>query len=634
MSTPPHPPAASAAAEPPTRPRRWRRWLLSGAGILVALGLGITAAVLAVMFPSRDSLQWPVLPPADYAYASQSRRVVARLLDEPARLVHTAGAGAPAPLSGFDYARHSPYLPQDRQAAQRVFSVAAGEVLLEESLAGVAHASSVYEGRYALHLPAGEATRWPLAQVPAGSTLSLGVAGLPPHRDVTLCPVEITVTVQGAAGATDHPLGRLGESPQDFGWRDHELPLPAGATAVTFTAKAAAGCDGPGHAFLADPTVWAPRQGPAPINVLYINVCTWRADDLGPEARGATPKLDALAATGRRFTQARSNANWSKASQISALTGRYASTLGLKHHRVPVGQLEGLSYAHSQWPTLASVLRGAGYETAALVDNIFLADFLRVGVDLGFARFVDNARHIHNTVDLMREAVAWLTAHGDRPFFLYLNPANPHFRYRPPREYLGQIGFGWADLTGDLQHALHLGEVAYTDDAVGELLEAVRRLGLAERTLVVMHGDHGETLSWARDLEVKVPAAHKARESMIYKTTRYKHGWSWQETEIRIPLLFARPGAVPPAVDDRPASPIDVAPTILAHLGLPKPPTMLGRDLFRAGPTAPIVVDGKGFDAVVDGPLKLVRFWPGYGWWRRKHTGEVSDSPVLLFDLA
>lgn len=614
--------------------RKWGRRLAIAAIALLLIGAATTLIVLSVMFPSRDSLVWPVVPEAGHLYADRSEQVAVRLIDALDRVEFAADPSAGlAALGRYKYVLESPYLPTDRVAARRVFSVAVGDVLLDAALSRVAHASSVYEGRYAVYLPAGDAMSFSAGFAP-GAILRFGLVGIPDHADTVTCPVDVEVVQHTPQHVDIVALGRFGLGPEDFTWKDFAIALRPDAVRVELKAKPVAGCNEPGHAFVAEPTVWVPRDGPAPINVLYVNVCTFRADDLGAGNRGATPALDALSATAHAFTHARANANWSKASQISALTGRYPSSLGLKHYRVPVSDFERRTFEGSRWPTLASTLRDRGYETLALVDNIFLAGYLRVGVDLGFARFVDNARDIRNTIDLVGDAIAWLEDNGDKPFLLYLNLAAPHARYRPPREYLWQIGFGWSDLVGDLERALHLGEVAYTDDAIGALLKTVENLGLSGRTLIVIHGDHGETMEPAEDLEVEVPSADQPRESMIYPTTLYKHGWSWQEPELRVPLMFARAGTIAAAQDPRPVSPIDVTPTILAQLGEPKPASMAGRDLFASPPTAPILVEGKQFDAVFDGDLKYVRFWPGYGWWRRKSTGVVSTAPELLFDLA
>lgn len=606
-----------------------RRAVLALPLLAVVGGLG----VLAEMFPSTEDLPWPEAPPADGRFAARGLQAVFRFVDHVDRLrFREAAPGAFAAaldeVRRYRYLRTSPYLPADRASARRVFSVALGRVLVDADLAQVKHAGAVYEGRYALYLPTGDAVSVEVE----GAELGLAAAALGDFDEVRTCDAELVVTIAapGAAPARH----RVALDRDAHAWRDLEFPLPGRAT-VTLEARAADGCPGRGHVFLADPTVWAPAPAP-PINVLYVNVCTLRADDVGVlgQPRPATPHLDALAADGALFTRARANANWSKASQMSALIGRYPSTFGVTHFRSIVDPFEHSNFLHAAWPTLASILRARGYETAALVDNIFLNQFLHVGVDLGFARFRDDMRHIRNGVELVGEAVQWLEAHGDRPFFLYLNLANPHFRYRPPREELFASGFEWGDLVGDLQRALHLGEVRYTDRAVGRLLEAVERLGLRGRTLVVVHADHGELLD--RDLEVTVRSTVRPRQIERYAPTRYKHGWTWFESEVRVPLVLALPGRVAPGTRiDRPVQLVDVAPTILDLLGIERPPTMHGQNLLApVDPDRPVIVEGKQFRSVVVEPHKLVRFLPGLEAWRFRGDDAFVRAPTLLYDLA
>lgn len=622
-------------------PRSRRRILrLVGLGLsaVLVLGAAVTGVVLAKMFPSSDSLPWRPPPPADARFAQKSTRPVFRFVERAPELRFEGDVGsALAQVSRYRYLRDSPYLPADRVSARRVFSVAAGDVLVDEDLAQVKHAGAVYEGRYALYLPTGTTVSADL-DLPPGATLSLATTVLPDFEGVKTCEAQLTVSVvRGGVEQTlfERRLTRRADG-ADFAWTPVNLPLGAGGPArVVLRARSVDGCAGFGHVFLADPTVHAPAAEPPPVNVLYINICTLRADDLGVlgQPRPVSPHLDALAASGAVFTQARANGNWSKSSQMSALTGRYPSNIGNKYYRSMVEPYERDNYTHLAWPTLPSLLRARGYETLALVDNVFLHDFLRLGVDLGFARVRDDARHITNGVALMSDAVEWLEGQGERPFFMYINVANPHSKYRPPREDLFRSGFGWRDLTGDLQRALHLGEVAFTDRAVGQLLEALDRLGLRERTLVVVHSDHGELLDAEHDLEVTVRSTTQPRTLYKYPNTIYKHGWTWFDAEMRVPLLLALPGRVEANQRvDRPVTLVDVAPTILGLLGIEPPPTFQGRSLF-ARTRHPVVVEGKQFKSIVEGNWKLVRFHEGMTTWRRHATGETVDRPALLYDL-
>jgi len=610
------------------------RVVLIGLCVVLVLAPLATGLVLARMFPSSADLPWPALPAADRRHAGPGLERVHDFVESVHALRFEGAADAAlAEVRTYGFVRDSPYLPADRVAAERVFSVAAGDVLVDEDLSKVKDANAIYEGRYALYLPAGTAVT---AAIPdrAGARLSLGLMALPPFAAVQTCGARVEVH----AGAALLQAIDLSARKEDFAWQDLDLPLPPGTDQVTLRTVAAADCAGRhAHVFASTPRVFAPRTGAAPLNVLYVNVCTVRADDLGAygQARPSSPHLDALAQGGARFAEARSNSNWSKGSQTSALVGRYPSAVGNRFYEVPVGDFERSTVWHLAWPTLPDRFRAAGYETLALVDNIFLADYLRVGLDLGFERFRDNARHIVNGIDMTREAVEYLSARGDRPFFLYVNIANSHFRYRPPREFLEAIGFDWADVTGDTELALHLGEIAFTDALVGRMVGALDALGLRERTLVVVHADHGELLAADRNLDVTI-RGDRPGVGQLFPGTRYKHGWTWYEDETRVPLLLNLPGRIAPQVVTRPVTLVDVAPTILRLAGLPVPPVLQGQDLLApAEPERPSLVDGKQFRAVVQGGLKYVRFDAGLDGWRpHGDDGPLRHQPELLFDLA
>ena len=111
--------------------------------------------------------------------------------------------------------------------------------------------------------------------------------------------------------------------------------------------------------------------------------------------------------------------------------------------------------------------------------------------------------------------------------------------------------------------ALYDGGIRFTDAFLGSLLEDLRRLGLEDRTLVVLTSDHGE-------------------EFGDHDRTRFydAHCQTVYEELIRVPLVVRLPGTTPAGhVVDTPVELVDVAPTILDFLGVPTPPAMEGRSL-------------------------------------------------------
>ena len=142
------------------------------------------------------------------------------------------------------------------------------------------------------------------------------------------------------------------------------------------------------------------------------------------------------------------------------------------------------------------------------------------------------------------------------------------------------------------------GEVTFTDKYVGKLLDFIASRPWGARTAILVSADHGEAFG---------------------EHGQFLHGFELWENLVRVPLLFVVPGAPPHAVDT-PTSALDLAPTILALLGLAPEPTFEGRSLvptiFGGPPPAdrdvvldlPATSDSDRRRAIVHGHLKLIAF--------------------------
>jgi arylsulfatase A-like enzyme len=151
----------------------------------------------------------------------------------------------------------------------------------------------------------------------------------------------------------------------------------------------------------------------------------------------------------------------------------------------------------------------------------------------------------------------------------------------------------WLTQVRDLKfpQAQYAGEVSYVDQAVGALRAELERLGIADRTIVIITGDHGESLG----------------EHGIY----FGHAGMY-DTTLRVPLLMWAPGRIGVGRHSDIVSGLDVAPTILHLAGLPLPPTMQGRNVFAdpdPGAEATVVsVANHGRQIMMrEGRWKLVR---------------------------
>ncbi len=302
-----------------------------------------------------------------------------------------------------------------------------------------------------------------------------------------------------------------------------------------------------GHA--AGPTVEAgAAKG---FNLLLLTLDTTRADRLGcyGYAAAETPNLDRLAVLGVRFAQAVSPAPMTLPAHASLLTGLYPPGNGVRTN--------GDFRLAAEQTTLAEILAGAGYETAAFVSSFVLDP--RFGLDQGFARYdarveaargdaflEGNERPAGATTDA---ALAWLARRdAERPFLAWVHYFDPHADYAPPEPFAARFPGRPYD-----------GEIAYMDAEVGRLLTKIETAGLARSTLVVVAGDHGESLGEHGE--------------------RY-HSRTIYEGAVRVPLIFAAPGVLPEGqvVDGAVVSLVDVVPTVLSMLGLEPPPTTSGKN--------------------------------------------------------
>jgi arylsulfatase A-like enzyme len=319
------------------------------------------------------------------------------------------------------------------------------------------------------------------------------------------------------------------------------------------------------------------------LNVLLITIDTLRADHMGAYGyrRPTSPRLDALARRGVVFDQAYTYWPKTRGSFVGIMTGRFASQTGY-------GKSHPLLLDFN--PTLASVLKSAGYETAATVDNP------NVAASLGYARGFDRYREtweesglaseMDRTRAITADGVRYLAgAKPDRPFFLWLHYVNPHAPYEPPAPWdkaflddeasrgprLRPVdGFHdgvpkqWAvpGKTLGWYVAQYDGEIAAVDAEVGSLVEALDASAVRDRTLVVVTSDHGESLG----------------EHGYY----FDHGEDLFDPSMRIPLIVAGPGVKAGARAGVLATTLDLVPTLLDAVKVSYPPDLAGDSLLPA----------------------------------------------------
>ena len=291
-------------------------------------------------------------------------------------------------------------------------------------------------------------------------------------------------------------------------------------------------------------------------NVLMITLDTTRADRLGCYGHegAATPHLDNLARDGVLFADAVTVAPVTLPSHSSIFTGLYPPNHGVRDN----GEFK-LADEHV---TLAEILQGTGYETAAFV-SAFVLD-ARFGLDQGFDVY-DDAQELRDSATLAETviersassvtdaAVGWLEGRrGDRPFFAWVHYFDPHQPYQAPEPFAS----GLAGLPYDA-------EIAYMDSQIGRLLAALEAQGHSRDSLIVAVADHGESLG---------------------EHGEFGHGTFIYEPVMRVPLVLTCRGVFVGrhVVDDVTATVVDVLPTVLELLGVQHERTGDGISLVSA----------------------------------------------------
>jgi arylsulfatase A-like enzyme len=296
--------------------------------------------------------------------------------------------------------------------------------------------------------------------------------------------------------------------------------------------------------------------------------------------RNTSPRIDQLARFGAVFDRAYTYWPKTRGSMVMMFSGRTPARNGYgKSHPVLLGFN----------PTIADVLKQAGYATAAAVDNPNVA--AQHGYARGFEAYRETweesalASEMDRTRAITESALRFIAgAKADRPFFLWLHYVNPHAPYTPPAPFdtafvddasragprLAVVpGFHdgipeqWAVAGQDrlgYYVAQYDGEIAAVDQEVGRVIDGLTASGAMSRTLIVLSSDHGESLG----------------EHGYY----FDHGENLFDPSLRVPLIVAAPGAPADVRSDALASTLDIFPTILDAAKVSYPPDLAGRSLL------------------------------------------------------
>lgn len=315
-----------------------------------------------------------------------------------------------------------------------------------------------------------------------------------------------------------------------------------------------------------------------------------------------SPHIDRMATEGLRFTDFYSASPVCTPSRAALLTGRHAIRSGMNQVLDP-GSKGGLP---TEEVTIAELLKQAGYATAHIgkwhlgvhpgsvpLDQGFDQSLglpysndmdARPGLDRGAKKLPDPPVDGWN-VPLMRdgriveqpadqatltkrytdEALKFIAAKKDAPFFLYLAHTFPHTPMFASPAFKGKSRAG---IYGDA--------VEEIDWSTGEVLAALRREGIAENTMVIFTSDNGPWLT----MDDQGGSSGLLRDGK---------GSTW-EGGMRVPAIAWMPGRIKPGrVTSDPANTMDLLPTVLGMVKIPLPDglTLDGTDL------APLLFESK-----------------------------------------
>lgn len=276
-------------------------------------------------------------------------------------------------------------------------------------------------------------------------------------------------------------------------------------------------------------------------DIVLISIDALRADHLGAYGypRKTSPNIDALAREGVRFERAYCPTPHTSYSVTSMMTGKYLRPL----LALDLG---------SDSETFADLLRRYDYRTAAFyppavffIDGPKFTNFQERRLGFEYAKVEFAGRELRE-----KQLDSYLAkAPKDHPLFLWLHAFEPHEPYEMHPEHR----FGDPARPTDVD--AYDSEIAEADALVGAAVAKVR--AARPNAVVIVTADHGEEFG-----------DHGGRY----------HGTSVYEEQVRVPLIVVAPKVAPRIVSE-PVQTIDLLPTVLSALGVPRPSRLRGRDL-------------------------------------------------------
>ncbi len=331
------------------------------------------------------------------------------------------------------------------------------------------------------------------------------------------------------------------------------------------------------------------------------NIVLIFADDMGYGDLGCyghplirTPHLDQMARDGVRLTSFYAAAPVCSPSRAALLTGRYPVRCGMPGNTGPGSE----KHLPESELTIANLLKSRGYRTMAVgkwhlghqrpevlptgrgfdvwyglpYSNDMRKPFVQTDEPLKLYRDTEPIEYPVNqntlTERYTEEAVKFIEAGDEAPFFLYLAHSMPHLPVSTSEQFEGKSDGG---LYGDVIETI--------DWSVGRIREALAKKGVSDNTLIVFTSDNGPWLDLPdRMLNENVERWHGGSPGPL----RGAKGTTW-EGGMRVPMIACWPGCIPAGTRNaQVASTMDILPTLAGIAGVAPPTdrTLDGQDIL------------------------------------------------------
>ncbi|MES2696622.1 MAG: sulfatase-like hydrolase/transferase [Verrucomicrobiota bacterium] len=325
------------------------------------------------------------------------------------------------------------------------------------------------------------------------------------------------------------------------------------------------------------------------------------ADDLGWGDLGCygnqflpTPHLDQLARDGVLFTQFYVNGSVCSPSRSAFFTGQYPARNRVHGHfaTAEMNTMRGMQqFLDPKVPNIASTLKAAGYATAHVGKwhlgadkatekppiSAYGFDYVGSGEGALGANIIKNDPHYRakSSALFVDEGLKFIRERGDKPFFLHLWMLVPHATLNPTPEQMKPFErFSNPDLPHKSARTVFYSSVSDLDKQVGRLMDELKKLGLAENTVIVFSSDNGPEdifIQNAGHNGVGSPGPFRGRKRSLY------------EGGVRVPFIVRWPAKVPAGrIDDTSiVAGVDFLPTLckLANVPVPAGHALDGEDV-------------------------------------------------------